>query len=53
MSLHDRRQRQLQRYLDAESGLNPHLFAVITQQQLPEIITSGPPVTEQTEGDSL
>ena len=50
---HDRRQRQLQRYLDAESGLNPHLFAVITQQQLPEIITSGPPVTEQTEGDSL
>lgn len=50
---HDRRQHQLQRYLDAESGLNPHLFVVITQQQLVEIITSGPPVTEQTEGNSL
>ena len=48
---HDRRQRQLQRYLDAESDLNPHLFAVTTQQQLPEIITSGPPTTDQAEED--
>lgn len=40
---HDQRRTQLQRYLAAHPDLNPQLFAVITQQQLPEIITNGPP----------
>lgn len=46
---HDRRQRQLQRYLADQPGLNPHLFAVTTQQQLAEIIRDGPPTTDQAE----
>lgn len=48
---HSRRQCQLQRYLDAQPGLNPHLFTVTTQQQLPEIIKSGPPTTNQAKGE--
>ena len=46
---HDRRQRQLQRYLADQPGLNPHLFAVTTQQQLAEIIRDGPPTIDQAE----